>query len=201
LLNIVLNGALTALRSISSPIVDVLICWEAFNKAIPPPGTIPSLIAALVAHIASSTLSFNSCSSTSELAPTFTTATLPDNLANLVSSFIISFAFLVEVNLLFISSIKPLTSSDVLPTWIIVSWSLLTLLTHWPNCSGPIKSISSPKSSFITVAPCGSTSAITNKDLLFFITYSSTFCIFLTFSISDSTNKINGLSNSAVLVV
>jgi hypothetical protein len=34
----------------------------AFNKAIPPPGTIPSFIAALVAQIASSTLSLFSFS-------------------------------------------------------------------------------------------------------------------------------------------
>jgi len=54
----------------------------AFNKAIPPPGTIPSLIAAFVAQIASSTLSFFSFSSTSELAPTFTVATLALSLAN-----------------------------------------------------------------------------------------------------------------------
>ena len=58
----------------------------AFNKAIPPPGTIPSFIAALVAHIASSTLSLFSFSSTSELAPTFTIATFPASLANLFSS-------------------------------------------------------------------------------------------------------------------
>ena len=47
----------------------------------PPPGTIPSLIAALVAHIASSTLSFFSFNSTSELAPTLTIATLAFSLA------------------------------------------------------------------------------------------------------------------------
>ena len=35
----------------------------AFNKAIPPPGTIPSLIAAFVAQIASSTLSLFSFNS------------------------------------------------------------------------------------------------------------------------------------------
>jgi hypothetical protein len=62
---------------------------EAFNSAIPPPGTIPSLIAALVAQIASSTLSFFSFNSISELAPTFTIAILADSLANLFSSFII----------------------------------------------------------------------------------------------------------------
>ena len=85
MLNIILKGALIALKSMFSKALEVLTCCEAFNNAIPPPGTIPSFIAALVAHIASSTLSFFSFNSTSELAPTFTTATLPDNLANLFS--------------------------------------------------------------------------------------------------------------------
>ena len=67
----------------SSDLLLVSISFAAFNKAIPPPGTIPCLIAALVAHIASSTLACFSCNSTSELAPTFTIATLADNLANL----------------------------------------------------------------------------------------------------------------------
>jgi len=78
-----LKGDLIALKSIFSKEFEVSISCDAFNKAIPPPGTIPSLIAALVAQIASSTLSRFSFNSTSELAPTFTTATLPDNLANL----------------------------------------------------------------------------------------------------------------------
>ena len=54
----------------SSPTLLGLNLLEAFNKAMPPPGTIPSLIAAFVAQIASSTLAFFSFNSTSELAPT-----------------------------------------------------------------------------------------------------------------------------------
>ena len=53
----------------------------AFNKAIPPPGTIPSLIAAFVAQIASSTLSLLFFNSILELAPTLTVATLAFNLS------------------------------------------------------------------------------------------------------------------------
>ena len=68
---------------------------DAFNNAIPPPGTIPSFIAAFVAQIASSTLSLFSFNSTSELAPTFTTATLAFSLASLFSSLIIKLGFLV----------------------------------------------------------------------------------------------------------
>ena len=82
---IVLKGYNTAFNNISSPKLASSIFNAAFNKAIPPPGTIPSLIAAFVAHIASSTLSCFSFNSMSELAPTLTTATLADNLANLCS--------------------------------------------------------------------------------------------------------------------
>ena len=69
--------------------------FEAFNKAIPPPDTIPSFIAAFVAQIASSTLSLFSFNSTSEFAPTFTTATLPFSLASLFSSLTNTLGFLV----------------------------------------------------------------------------------------------------------
>ena len=86
--NIVLKGALMASRSTSSPFVLLTILVDAFNKAIPPPGTIPSLIAAFVAQIASSTLSVFSFNSISELAPTFTIAILAASIANLFSNLI-----------------------------------------------------------------------------------------------------------------
>ena len=53
------------------------------NNATPPPATIPSSTAALVACKASSTLSFFSFISISEAAPTYRTATPPANFANL----------------------------------------------------------------------------------------------------------------------
>ena len=52
-------------------------------KTVPPPATIPSSTAALVAARASSILSFFSFISTSVTAPTWIRATPPDNLANL----------------------------------------------------------------------------------------------------------------------
>ena len=55
----------------------------------------PSFIAAFVAQIASSTLSFFSLSSTSELAPTLTVATFAFNFANLFSNLIITLGLLV----------------------------------------------------------------------------------------------------------
>ncbi len=53
------------------------------KKATPPPGTMPSSTAALVALRASSTLAFFSFISVSVAAPTFITATPPINFANL----------------------------------------------------------------------------------------------------------------------
>ena len=81
----VLNGDCIALNNISSPVFSGFIEYDALSNAIPPPGTIPSFIAALVAQIASSTLSVFSFNSIAELAPILTTATLADNLANLNS--------------------------------------------------------------------------------------------------------------------
>ncbi len=64
LLSIILEGSCIALSIISSPILLGFIFCAALSRAMPPPGTIPSLSAALVAKIASSTRSFFSFSST-----------------------------------------------------------------------------------------------------------------------------------------
>mmetsp|Transcript_30450 Transcript_30450/g.86871 ORF Transcript_30450/g.86871 Transcript_30450/m.86871 type:complete len:250 (-) Transcript_30450:777-1526(-) len=55
---------------------------ERWHKAEPPPGTMPSSMAAFVALIASSRRSFLSLSSVSVLAPTLMSATPPFNLAS-----------------------------------------------------------------------------------------------------------------------
>tara|TARA_Y100000289_G_C3892929_1_gene134939 strand:- start:524 stop:805 length:282 start_codon:yes stop_codon:yes gene_type:complete len=74
----------------------------AFNRAAPPPATIPSSKAALVAWMESSTLSFFSLSSTSELPANFIVATPPasfDNLSfrcHLSDLFFVSFISLVS---------------------------------------------------------------------------------------------------------
>ena len=57
LLSIVLKGDNIASERTLLPILILFSFNDALTKAIPPPGTIPSLIAALVAQIASSTLS------------------------------------------------------------------------------------------------------------------------------------------------
>ena len=58
------------------------VSW-ALIKVTPPPATIPSSTAALVAARASSILIFFSFNSTSVAAPTFTWATPPESFANL----------------------------------------------------------------------------------------------------------------------
>ena len=63
----------------------------AYSKAHPPPMTIPSCAAALVAQIASSILSFNSFTSVSVAPPTLRFATPPVNLANLSCNFSLSY--------------------------------------------------------------------------------------------------------------
>ena len=110
--NIVLKGALIASSNTSSPADLAAIFCEAFNSAIPPPGTIPSFIAALVAHIASSTRSVFSFNSISELAPTLTTAILADNLANLFSKRITAPGFCVVDKSSLICSMISRISSD-----------------------------------------------------------------------------------------
>ena len=59
-------------------------------RVVPPPGTIPSSTAALVALRASSMRSLRSFSSVSVAAPTLMTATPPTSLAILSSSFSLS---------------------------------------------------------------------------------------------------------------
>ena len=94
---IILKGASTALLIICTPVVSskftVVIFSKTFfarTKATPPPATIPSSTAALVACNASSTLSFFSFISTSEAAPTYKTATPPANLAKRSCNFSLS---------------------------------------------------------------------------------------------------------------
>ena len=70
--------------------INLLKANDINSKALPPPGTIPSAIAALVALDASSALSLISPISRSELAPTYTMATPPINLAKRSSCFNLS---------------------------------------------------------------------------------------------------------------
>ena len=94
---IVLIGDSTALETIWIPVSSSLFSPLSFSstalaltKATPPPATIPSSTAALVAARASSTLSFFSFISISLAAPTYNTATPPANLARRSCNFSLS---------------------------------------------------------------------------------------------------------------
>ena len=95
-LTIILHGASRALFKISAPTASsadrpfISIASIERSSATPPPATIPSFTAALVACNASSTLAFFSLSSTSVAAPIFKTATPPESLAKRSCSFSLS---------------------------------------------------------------------------------------------------------------
>jgi hypothetical protein len=110
---------------------------------MPPPDTIPSFTAALVAQIASSTLSDFSFNSISELAPTLTTDTLPESLAKRFSRRIISPGALALDIKSFTELINFLTSLVDVSTCNIVSVSFVILLSQIPKKSGLITSRSS----------------------------------------------------------
>jgi len=88
---ICLTGSSSALTMIEAPVFSspesvstyALTAGIEFARAVPPPATIPSSTAALVAFKASSILSFLSLSSVSVAAPTWITATPPASLASL----------------------------------------------------------------------------------------------------------------------
>jgi len=91
------NGTSKDLLTISTPILSSSLstftssrAFIVLSKATPPPGTIPSSTAALVADNASSILCFFSLSSTSVAAPTFITATPPASFASLSCNFSLS---------------------------------------------------------------------------------------------------------------
>ena len=128
--------------------------FDAFNKATPPPGTIPPLSAAFVAYIASSTLSFFSFNSTFESAPTLITPTEPDRIAKRSSSFFLMNGFLSSLAIRsFTCCIRSFKSLPVLFTVNTVESSLVIVLVASPKQLGSMSSKSSPSSSDITLAP------------------------------------------------
>ena len=75
------NGALRAFLTIVLPALSSLSSLARFTRVTPPPGTIPSSRAALVAATASSTRYFFSSISVSVAPPTLMTATRPSSAA------------------------------------------------------------------------------------------------------------------------
>ena len=151
--SIVLYGAFIASYNIFSAVLIACILVDALCKAIPAPGTIPSLSAAFVACIASSTLSFFSFSSTLLFAPTFMIPTAPDNIASLCSNFSLIKPFCSS--LIFFLTVFILSFAACGNFFIVITVFLSSVMdfTASPKQSGWIRSKSSPKSSEIIFAP------------------------------------------------
>ncbi len=126
----------------------------ALIKALPPPATIPSSMAALVALTASSTFSFKYFISVSVEAPTLITATPPESLAIRSSIFSISYlesdnsrARLSRATRFSISAFLPLP-----PTIMVLSLVAITFVAR-PSTSSPTVSSFIPVSSETTFPP------------------------------------------------
>mmetsp|Transcript_25842 Transcript_25842/g.49082 ORF Transcript_25842/g.49082 Transcript_25842/m.49082 type:complete len:244 (+) Transcript_25842:667-1398(+) len=125
-----------------------------FKSVQPPPITIPSSTAALVAFRASSTRSFFSLSSVSVWAPTWMTATPPERRATRSLSFSISYSASASSMRRRICFTRASTSTVLLPSPTMVHASLLMVtLAAVPSTSLPTLSSCRPTSSFTTVAP------------------------------------------------
>mmetsp|Transcript_32734 Transcript_32734/g.70782 ORF Transcript_32734/g.70782 Transcript_32734/m.70782 type:complete len:224 (-) Transcript_32734:840-1511(-) len=124
------------------------------RRVQPPPMTMPSWTAALVAFRASSTLSFFSLSSVSVWAPTWTMATPPLSLATRSFSFSFSYsASAFSSSTLICLTLSP-TGPSFVPSPTIVQCSLAkTTLAAFPRTSSPTLARFSPSSSFTTVPP------------------------------------------------
>mmetsp|Transcript_6390 Transcript_6390/g.27213 ORF Transcript_6390/g.27213 Transcript_6390/m.27213 type:complete len:344 (+) Transcript_6390:197-1228(+) len=120
----------------------------------PPPMTMPSSTAALVALSASSTRSFFSLSSVSVCAPTWMMATPPLRRAARSLSFSFSYSASVPSMRRLICFTRASTSRLVLPSPTIVQLSLpSSMRAALPSTSVPTLSRDKPSSSFTTVAP------------------------------------------------
>ncbi|MNI55613.1 hypothetical protein D3C73_1105740 [compost metagenome] len=96
---ICINGCFSAVLRIWRPALilsapSALIAADKFTSVTPPPATIPSASAALVAATASSTRNFFSSISVSVAPPTLITATLPDSDATRLSNCSLSYSLL-----------------------------------------------------------------------------------------------------------
>ncbi len=122
--------------------------------AVPPPGTIPSSIAARVAESASSTRCCFSFCSTSVAAPTFMSATPPVSFARRSLSFSLSKSLLVTSSEALISLMRLAISLFLPPpSTISVASFVETTLRALPKSSIVAFSSFKPTSSVITRAP------------------------------------------------
>mmetsp|Transcript_36459 Transcript_36459/g.32722 ORF Transcript_36459/g.32722 Transcript_36459/m.32722 type:complete len:325 (-) Transcript_36459:69-1043(-) len=127
---------------------------EAYKRAQPPPTTIPSSTAALVALRASVILSLISPTSTSEAPPTLMIPTPPESLASLSWSFSLSYSEVVMGSCsLICSHLSWIDSFDPAPSMMIVSSLEIKICLAVPRWLGSALSKLSPISSERTVPP------------------------------------------------
>src|SRR5918999_1186958 len=126
----------------------------ALTSATPPPGTMPSSIAARVACSASSTRCFFSFISVSVAAPTLTTATPPESLARRSCSFSRSKSESVFSISVLIWLMRPLMASpSPAPSTIVVVSFATTMRRARPSCESWVFSSLRPISSVMTSPP------------------------------------------------
>src|SRR6201996_8622414 len=145
--------AMPAVWSSLSPVRPSRI-FDAFSRATPPPGTMPSSTAARVAFRASSTRSFFSFTSTSVEPPTRTTATPPASLARRSCSFSLSYSEVVSSIWARICLMRAsiLAFSPRPSTRVVSSLVMVTFLAR-PSISMETFSSLMPRSSETTSAP------------------------------------------------
>mmetsp|Transcript_20549 Transcript_20549/g.45883 ORF Transcript_20549/g.45883 Transcript_20549/m.45883 type:complete len:241 (-) Transcript_20549:702-1424(-) len=126
----------------------------AYSSAVPPPATMPSSTAALVALSASVTRSFFSLTSVSVAPPTLSTATPPDSLARRSCSFSFSYSELVSAMESRSSSHRSsIASFSPAPSSMIVSSLEIVSFLQVPSTLNSAVSSFRPTSSEMTVPP------------------------------------------------
>mmetsp|Transcript_33130 Transcript_33130/g.87637 ORF Transcript_33130/g.87637 Transcript_33130/m.87637 type:complete len:233 (-) Transcript_33130:4-702(-) len=128
---------------------------DEYSRAQPPPGTMPSSTAALVAHRASLRRSFTSCTSTSEAPPTLITATPPESLASRSLSLSFSYSEVVASTFAWICShlaaISP--ASPAPPRMMVSSFATVIDLAVPRQAGSKVSSSFLPVSSLSSSAP------------------------------------------------
>mmetsp|Transcript_13784 Transcript_13784/g.34595 ORF Transcript_13784/g.34595 Transcript_13784/m.34595 type:complete len:230 (-) Transcript_13784:835-1524(-) len=156
-----MHGWLNAALIASTP-----TCWSklsnfkssnflaAYKSAVPPPGTMPSSRAALVAQSASFNRSFTSLTSTSLAPPTLITATPPASLANRSLSLSFSYSEVVASMASRIASHRSsILAFSPAPSSITVSSFVIVTVLIWPSCVICRSSSLSPSSSLSSCVP------------------------------------------------
>mmetsp|Transcript_32593 Transcript_32593/g.85917 ORF Transcript_32593/g.85917 Transcript_32593/m.85917 type:complete len:238 (-) Transcript_32593:3127-3840(-) len=158
-----MTGARMARSTISTPILWSMFSalaatsfrfFDAQSSALPPPGTMPSSTAALVAFSASTTRSFFSPTSVSVAPPTLITAMPPASFASRSCSFSFSYSEPVRDTASRIRSQRSsMASFSPEPSRMMASSFEMVAFLHTPRCSSVTFSSLRPTSSDTTCAP------------------------------------------------